>query len=149
MQRLTITSPEFEENGWIPARFTCEGAGINPAIKIRSVPAEAESLVLLLEDPDAPGGTFDHWVLWDIDVRGDIEEDSQPGISGLNSKGSKGYYPPCPPEGSHRYIFVVFALNKKLDLHEGSSKKQLLESIEGAVIAKGMLTGRYEKQHKG
>ncbi|KAA5532308.1 YbhB/YbcL family Raf kinase inhibitor-like protein [Taibaiella lutea] len=148
MQRLQVTSTEFEEEGWIPSQFTCEGEGTNPPIKIRSIPAEAQSLVLLLEDPDAPGGTFDHWVMWNIDVNGDIAADSCPGICGLNSKGTVGYYPPCPPEGSHRYIFVVFALNKNLPLQEGSSKKQLLESIEGAVIAKGTLTGRYEKQDK-
>jgi Raf kinase inhibitor-like YbhB/YbcL family protein len=146
MQRLHVTSTEFEEDGWIPSQFTCEGQGVNPPIKIRSIPAEAQSLVLLLEDPDAPGGTFDHWVMWNIDTKGDIAADSQPGICGLNSKGTVGYYPPCPPTGSHRYIFVVFALDKKLPLQEGSSKKQLLESIEGAVIAKGTLTGRYEKQ---
>jgi len=147
MQRLHITSPEFEDNGWIPSQFTCEGDGVNPPIKIRSIPGEAQSLVLLLEDPDAPGGTFDHWVMWNIDTTGDIAADSRPGICGLNSKGTVGYYPPCPPTGSHHYIFVVFALDKKLPLAEGSSKKQLLESIDGAVIAKGTLTGRYEKQN--
>ena len=146
IQRLTISSPDFEDNGWIPDAYTCEGEGINPPIKIRSIPAEAKSLVLILEDPDAPGGTFDHWVIWDVDTKGDIASGSLPGTSGLNSKGKTGYIPPCPPSGVHRYIFVVFALDKTLGLREGSSKKQVLESIDGAVIAKGTLTGRYEKK---
>ncbi len=145
MQRLTVSSPEFEDNGWIPRIYSCEGNGTNPPLKVRSVPAEAKSLVLILEDPDAPGGTFDHWVLWNIDTKGDITTDSQPGVSGLNSKGQIGYTPPCPPDGAHRYIFIVYALDKTLDLQQGSSKKQLLESIEASVIAKGILTGRYEK----
>jgi len=149
MQQLIVSSPEFEDNGWIPAQYTCEGKGINPPIKIKSIPAEAKSLVVLLEDPDAPGGTFDHWVLWNVDITGHIDADSQPGLCGLNSHGKPEYAPPCPPKGSsHRYIFVVFALDKKLDLNEGSGKKQLLEGITGSVIAKGTLTGRYEKQNR-
>lgn len=146
MQRLEITSPAFEDNGWLPERYTCKGDAIHPALTIRKIPPEARSLVILLEDPDAPGGTFDHWVLWDIDPKGDIGENSNPGTSGTNSSGRTGYYPPCPPQGAHRYIFVVFALDRELKLHEGSSKKQLLEAIEGAVIAKGILTARYEQQ---
>lgn len=148
MQRLEITSPAFEEGGWIPARYTCEGEGIHPELKIRHIPSEARSLLLLLEDPDAPGSTFDHWLAWDIDTGGNIAANSLPGTSGTNSSGHTGYYPPCPPEGAHRYIFVIFALDKELRLKTGSSKKQVMAAIDGSVIARGTLTGRYESSGK-
>jgi hypothetical protein len=101
---------------------------------------------LIVEDPDAPNGVFDHWLVWNIRPASNINEDSLPGISGDNSAGKSGYHPPCPPNGSHRYYFHVFALDTALDILAGSKKKLLLQEMEGHVIAKGSLMGRYQRK---
>lgn len=144
--QLAITSPAFENNGNIPAKYSCEGAGINPALRIARLPDDAASLALVVEDPDAPNGTFDHWVLWNIDPAGELPENGIPGVSGKNSSGKTGYHPPCPPNGAHRYIFHVFALDAMLELAAGSTRQDLEHAMQAHVIAEGSITGIYEKK---
>ena len=143
---LKITSPAFKNDGEIPSKYTCDGEGVNPALHINNIPEGAETLALIVEDPDAPNGTFDHWVVWNIDPVTTIHEHSLPGTSGDNSAGKSGYHPPCPPSGSHRYIFKVYALNAALDLLAGTSKKGLQLAMEGHIMGEGSLTGRYERK---
>src|SRR3954462_11393285 len=128
--KLIITSSAFNNEGDIPSKYTCDGEEINPPLHAAEIPNEAVTLALIVEDPDAPKGTFDHWVVWNIRPEPTIRENSIPGISGNNSAGKTGYHGPCPPSGSHRYYFHVFALNTSLDIHAHSDKKALLEAIQ-------------------
>lgn len=146
MQELIISSPAFSNQGDIPAKYTCEGEEINPPLQIDNIPEEAITLALIVEDPDAPRGTFDHWIVWNIEPKLTIGENTNPGISGKNSGGKTGYYGPCPPSGSHRYYFNLFALDKKLDLPAGTDKKALQQAMQGHIIAKGSVMGRYQKK---
>ncbi len=142
---LIITSPAFDNEGSIPAKYTCQGEEINPPLQIAETPKEAVSLVLIVEDPDAPNGTFDHWLVWNIKPTSTIDENSIPGISGSNGAGKTGYHGPCPPSGSHRYYFNVFALDKNLDLPVHADKKKLQEAMQPHIVAKGSIMGRYQK----
>ena len=146
---LTITSPAFENEGIIPALYTCDGEEINPELRIEGLPEGTQYLALIVEDPDAPGGIYDHWVVWNIPFSNTrIRENSSPGISGYNSAGKTGYKGPCPPSGSHRYMFRVFALDAALDLQVGDDKSKLLKAMETHILARGTLTGRYERNKK-
>jgi len=142
---LKISSPEFEHEGHIPAKYTCEGRNINPPIAIKGLPKQAISLVVILEDPDAPGGIFDHWVLWNIPPTELIGEDSVPGIAAKNSTGEYRYTGPCPPSGTHRYYFKVYALDTLLELDDDADKKVVEEALHDNVLAYGELMGLYSK----
>lgn len=146
---MQIYSDVFEENQHIPRKYTCDGDGINPPLRITNVPGETKNLVLIVDDPDAPGGTFTHWLVWNIP--GDlnyIEEDNVPeaAIEGVNDGGEIGYYPPCPPEGVHRYFFRVFALDKLVDIEEGSDRSRLMQVIDDHIIDQAELIGLYSKE---
>ena len=143
---MELTSKEFKHNQPIPAKFTCQGDDINPALIIGGIPKEAESLALIVDDPDAPMGAWVHWVVYDIPVISRIEEDSIPGIQGINDFGRKDYGGPCPPSGTHRYFFKIYALGKKLNLGEGVSKKELEKAMQGHILDKAELIGLYKKQ---
>lgn len=143
---LTVKSVAFSHNGHIPPRYTCEGDDINPPIEIGNIPPEAKTLALIMEDPDAPRGTFDHWLLWNIRPNEVIAEQSVPGISGTNSFGKTGYGGPCPPSGTHRYFIRVYALDRELDLLAGAGKAELLRAMEGHVLLTGELMGLYQKR---
>jgi Raf kinase inhibitor-like YbhB/YbcL family protein len=143
---LKIDSPVFENEELIPSHYTCEGEDINPPLTIGDIPEGTKSLALIMEDPDAPNGTFDHWLVWNIPVTNRIEENSNPGISGKNDFGKTGYGGPCPPSGTHRYFFRVYALDVELDLKAGADKKLLLEAIDEHVLAMGELMAKYEKK---
>ncbi|HEY9490073.1 MAG TPA: YbhB/YbcL family Raf kinase inhibitor-like protein [Chryseosolibacter sp.] len=147
-QGLNISSPAFEHGGNIPSKFTCEGEDINPELTIDAYPANTMSLVLIVDDPDAPGRTFDHWIVWNIEPQRKIKEDSAPGETGVNSLGENAYTGPCPPSGVHRYFFKVYALDTMLDLKSSSDKKTVEKAIEGHVVAYGELVGKYIKQRK-
>jgi Raf kinase inhibitor-like YbhB/YbcL family protein len=140
---LSVTSTTFSDGGMIPAKYTCTGDDINPPIDISNVPAAAQSLALIMDDPDAPGGTWVHWVMWDF--TGQIAEDSAPGTEGTNSWGNTNYGGPCPPSGTHRYVFKVYALDTKLNLPATTTKKDLERAMEGHIITQGQLIGRYAK----
>ena len=142
---LNVASAAFSQDGQIPKKYTCEGEDINPPLEIRNLPAETKTVAIIVEDPDAPHGTFDHWIAWNIKPNESIAENSLPGINGTNGFGKTGYGGPCPPSGSHRYFFKVFALDTTLDLPVGSSKKELHQAMKTHILAKGELMGHYKK----
>lgn len=142
---MRISSPAFENNQAVPERFSCRGRDINPGLKIEGVPAAARSLVLIVDDPDAPTGTFVHWVVYDIPaLTVDIREGSVPGIQGTNSAGKDGYMGPCPPSGTHRYFFKVYALDTTLSLKQRPVDKQAVESaMAGHILDSTQLMGTF------
>lgn len=142
---LTVKSPAFENEDLIPSKYTCEGANINPEINIKGLSSGARSLVLIMDDPDAPSGTFDHWIMWNIPVKDKIEENSSPGAQGKNGKNENKYTGPCPPSGTHHYHFKVYALDTKLDLPVSTDKERLLKAMEGHIIDSGELIGLYKR----
>lgn len=153
---MTLTSPAFKEGEKIPSKYTCEGDNTNPELLISGVPHNAKTLVLIMDDPDVPetirkDKMFDHWVVFNIPPSTTkIPENSQPkGTSGKNTRGTLIYIGPCPPDREHRYFFKLYALDcDLLSLPEGASKKDVEQAMQGHVIAKTQLLGRYEKQHK-
>ncbi len=141
---LTVKSPDFSSNDFIPAKYSCVGANVNPAINIGDIPEGTKSLALIMEDPDAHG-TFDHWIMWNIPVKEKIEENSTPGAQGKNGKGENKYAGPCPPSGTHHYHFKIYALDTKLDLPITTGKNALLKAMNGHIIASGELVGLFKK----
>lgn len=144
---LHISSKAFKPNGIIPFKYTCEGEDINPPLDIDKIPFNAKSLVLIIEDPDAPAGIWLHWLAWNIPVIHHIRENEVPGDQGLNDFGKKGYGGPCPPSGSHRYFFKIYALDDLLDVPEGSGKMNIEEAMHDHILAFGELVGIYKKYH--
>lgn len=142
---MNLTSPAFENNKNIPKRFTCDGEGKNPPLKIEGIPKDTKSLVLIVDDPDAPMGTFVHWVVYDIPVISEIAEGAVPGKQGVNSGRGTSWVSPCPPFGTHRYIFKIFALDKELGLKEGASKAAVEKAMQGHILDKAELTGLYKR----
>jgi Raf kinase inhibitor-like YbhB/YbcL family protein len=113
---LKVTSSVFKPNGYIPVKYTCKGEDINPPLDISGIPAHAKCLALIIDDPDAPDGTWLHWMVWNVPVTHHLMEDDIPGQQGRNDFGRNTYGGPCPPSGIHRYFFKVFALDEILDL---------------------------------
>jgi len=146
--KMKITSSAFQQGGNIPSKFSCDGANTSPPLEIGDVPSGAKSLVLIVDDPDAPSGLFTHWVVWNISPQtSTIAEGSTPkGVQGTNDFGKSGYGGPCPPSGTHRYYFKIFALDRELDLPFGAKRGQLDTAIKGHVIAQGELMGRYSRK---
>ena len=146
---MKATSTEFEHNQMIPAKFTCQGEDINPTLKIEDIPEGTKSLVLINDDPDAPMGTWDHWIVFNIATNGQeltIGENSVPaGTQGKNSWGRNDYGGPCPPSGTHRYFFKFYALDTTLDLQEGVKKKTIEQAMEGHILQEVELIGLYKK----
>jgi Raf kinase inhibitor-like YbhB/YbcL family protein len=143
---VSVTTPAFQAGGDIPAKFTCNGANVNPELKINGVPNEAKSLVLIVDDPDAPRGLFTHCIVWNIDPKTtNIGENSAPAgaVQGTNDFGKRNYGGPCPPSGTHRYFFKIFALDTKLDLKPGARRAELDAAMRGHTLAQGELMGRY------
>lgn len=143
---MKIKSPNFEHNGSIPKKFTCQEADVNPTLMFEGIPGGTKSLALIVDDPDAPMGTWVHWVVFDISVIPKIDEDSIPGKQGINDFRKRDYGGPCPPSGRHRYFFKIYALDKELNLKEGISKKELEKAIQGHILDKAELVGLYKKQ---
>jgi len=144
---LTITSTAFENNKDFPSRYTCDGKDINPPLSIVGVPEGTQTLVLIVDDPDAPVGVWDHWVVWNIPAETtSIAEDSVPGVQGKNSWGRNDYGGPCPPSGTHRYYFKLYALDTKLDLDTASDKKAVEAAMKGHVLEEAELMASYSKQ---
>lgn len=141
-----MQSAAFSHKGHIPPLYTCEGKDINPPLEIREIPEGTVTLALIVEDPDAPGGVFDHWIVWNIPPAEVIAENSNPGISGTTSFGRTGYGGPCPPSGEHRYFFKVYALDTELDLPAGSGKQKLISGMKGHILAEGVIMGVYQKK---
>ena len=146
MSNLRVTSLAFQSNSYIPAKYTCDGSNINPPLRVDDIPEGAKSLVLIMDDPDAPGGTWDHWVVWNISSTGIIEENSVPGVEGWNSFGKRSYGGPCPPFGTHRYFFKFYALDAQLALPSGSRKKGVELAMKGHILGQGELVGLYKRR---
>lgn len=149
MGELKISSPAFAQNGEIPAKYTCDGADLSPPLQIENVPGGAKSLALIVDDPDAPAGTWAHWVVWNIPAATSrIGENAVPPGAGQGKTdfGRNNYGGPCPPSGTHRYFFKLYVLNALLDLGPATTKKGLERAMEGHVIAKAELIGLYGKR---
>jgi Raf kinase inhibitor-like YbhB/YbcL family protein len=144
---ITVSSTAFPDGGDIPQRYTCDGANVSPPLAFGPVPAGTVELALLVTDPDAPGGTFVHWVAWGIDpARPALAEGQAPPGNGANGFGRQGYGGPCPPRGpAHRYVFTAYAVSRRLDLKTSASAEELTRAVQGAVLAQGRLTGRYRR----
>ncbi len=144
---MKITSPAFNEGKKIPPSYTCDGDDKSPELVISDIPESAKSLALIMDDPDAPAGTWVHWVVWNMDPGTTrIAEGEEPeGVEGTSSFGRRGYGGPCPPGGTHRYYFKLYALDTMLDLAEGASKEQLEAAMQGHVIAQAQLMGTYSR----
>lgn len=147
---MIITSSSFDEGSTIPKKFTCDGGDMNPELLIQNVPPEAQSLALILHDPDAPiAGGFTHWTIWNIDpTTAIIKEESIPpdSVEGMNGAGKVGYFGPCPPPGpAHRYQFQLYALDAMLDLPEGAPVTALQKKIAEHRIADAELVGLYDR----
>lgn len=142
--RFTLRSPAFGSGETIPARFTCDGKNVSPALRWTAPPAGTRSLALIMDDPDAPSGTFAHWLAWNIaaTARG-LHAGQRAPREGTNDAGRIGYTGPCPPSGVHRYVFRLYALEAPLGLARGASRAQLLAALRGRPLAVARLVGRY------
>ena len=146
MKKLSVMSPTFENNQLIPAKYTCDGDDVNPPLAIDGVPEGTKTLALIVDDPDAPMGTWDHWIVWNIPATASkIAENTVPGTEGMNDFRRRSYGGPCPPSGTHRYFFKVYALDVKLDLSPTSRKRDVEKAMQGHVLAKGELVGLYRR----
>ena len=144
---MKLTSPEFKNGSNIPSKFTCEGEDINPTLLIDDIPAGTKSLALIVDDPDAPVKTWVHWVVYDIDPAIKIiRENSIPGKQGINDFRRKDWGGPCPPSGTHRYYFKLYALDTALPELGAPTKMALEKAMEGHVLAKAELQGTYQKK---
>jgi len=143
---MKIISPAFSHEGNIPSQYTCDGKNVSPPLHISEVPAGISSLALVVEDPDAPTGNFIHWVVYNIPVTVEaVHENTEPGIVGRNDFNKTVYGGPCPPSGTHRYIFKLFALDTELDLTPGRSKQELDTAMSGHIVEQTELVGLYSK----
>ena len=141
---MKLVSPNFSHKEFIPAKFSCKGNNVNPELIIEDAPENTVSFVLVMDDPDAPGGTWDHWIVWNI-TKTKIEENSVPGIQGVNSWGNNKYGGPCPPSGTHKYSFKIYSLDTKLDIPENSRKIDVEKAMKNHILAKSELIGLFSK----
>jgi Raf kinase inhibitor-like YbhB/YbcL family protein len=149
MATLKISSTAFALNGSIPSKYTCDGLDVNPPLRFENVPTEAKSLVLIVDDPDAPAGTWVHWVVWNIDpATKEIRENSvPPGASqGMTDFRKQKYGGPCPPSGVHRYFFKLYALSATLTLGPNADKAAVEKAMQGRILAQTELIGLYTRR---
>ncbi len=152
-KRMTITSTAFTNGGMIPAKYTADGPDISPPLAFSGIPAGTKSIALICDDPDAPRGTWVHWVLYNLPATiTKLEEHvpTQPTLAngakqGRNDFGNTGYGGPAPPSGTHRYFFKLYALNTALNLAPGATKAQLVKAMNGHILAQGELMGKYKR----
>ncbi len=151
---IPLMSPAFEDGGSIPRKYTCDGTNVSPPLKWKQLPPQTQSIALIMEDPDTSRGIWVHWVLFDLPPMIDMLPEAIPGLrklangekQGTNSFHALGYQGPCPPSGSHRYFFRIYALDAMLGLEaSGMSKVEVLKAMKGHVIAEGELMGRYTR----
>lgn len=145
IKALEITSDAFENQTSVPVKYTCDGENINPPLSIKNIPNEAKSLVVIIDDPDAPIRAWVHWIMWNIPVSRKIKENSAPGIEGWNDFRNQNYGGPCPISGTHKYFFKVYALNELLDLNPAATKTELEKAMNPYIIAFGELVGLYKR----
>ncbi len=149
MDNLKVSSPSFKDGEFIPKKFTCDGEDIPPEIIWEGIPEGTKSFALICDDPDAPSGDFVHWVVFNIpsdkSVLKENAEVSDIADLGMTDFGRTGYGGPCPPSGIHHYHFKVYALREVLDVSGTIDKYQLLEKMEGHILAKGEIAGLYKR----
>lgn len=149
-QTINVTSPAFGPNRPIPREYSGYGESVSPALKLTNVPVDAQVLAIVVDDPDAPGGTFTHWTAWDIANTNEIPRGADikklKGTQGKNDAGTNGYFGPKPPSGTHHYRFRVFALKEKLGLPHAAPSADVWNALNGKVRAWGELVGTYTKQ---
>ncbi len=148
MDTLKLSSLSFKHNGSIPVKYTCDGKDINPPLTIENIPSNAKSLALIVDDPDAPAGTWVHWVLWNIGTATkEISENAVPtgALQGINDFRKHDYGGPCPPSGTHRYFFKLYALDVMLSLGPKTNKAELERAMKGHIIAQSELVGLYKR----
>lgn len=146
-----LTSPAFNHGSQIPSKYTCDGDDINPHLVIQGVPSRAKSLALVMDDPDAPGGAFVHWVLWDIPPETkEVREHTAPfgAVEGTTSWGDSGYGGPRPPAGVHRYFFRLLALDVRLHLPATAGREELETAMAGHIVATTELMGTYARTNE-
>src|SRR6266704_3177773 len=144
--KMKITSSAFQEGGDIPSKFSRDGGNVNPPLHVEGTPANAKSLVLIVDDPDAPVGLFTHWLVWNIAPKTtEVPEKGMPkgAVQGTSDYSNLGYGGPQPPSGTHRYYFKIFALDQTLDLRPGAKRQELDKAMSGHVVSQGQLMGRY------
>src|SRR5437899_4245075 len=147
--KMKITSSAFQEGSDIPSKFSRDGGNVNPPLRFEGTPPNAKSLVLIVDDPDAPVGLFTHWLVWNIDPKTtQIAENSVPkgAVQGTNDFPGQRYDGPQPPSGTHRYYFKIFAFDRMLDLKAGAKRREVDAAMKGHVIAQGELMGRYSNK---
>lgn len=148
---LSLSSPAFRQGEKIPDRYTCQGEDISPPLAWSEAPAGTRALALIMDDPDAPGGIFTHWVIFDLPPERRQLPEAVPAefpdaLQGRNDFGSNGYGGPCPPPGSpHHYRFILYALDQQLDVMAGSSKEQVVDAMKGHILGQGQLLGIYQR----
>lgn len=145
---LRLTSTAFEPNGLIPKKYTCDGSNFSPPLTISGVPPGAKSLALIMDDPDAPAGVWDHWIVYNLpaETRELGEGDPPPGTLGLGTAQNSNYDGPCPPSGVHRYFFKLYALDTELFLPPGATKTEVEQAMKEHIIDQAELIGRYGRQ---
>jgi len=151
---IKVVSLAFQEGAMIPADYTCDGKNVSPPLSWSGIPEKAVTLALICDDPDAPVGTWVHWVLYNLPASAKElpagvppeEKLASGAVQGKNDFRKLGYGGPCPPGGTHRYYFKLYALDKALDLKPGATKKELLKAMEGHTLAEGQLMGRYKRR---
>ncbi len=147
---MQLTSSVFQNNDYLPEKYTCNGQNINPPLLISGIPPNTKSLALIIDDPDAPSGIWTHWLVWNIQLdTAEIPENSVPpsAFEGITSWGKPGYNGPCPPFGVHRYFFKLFALDTLLNLPSSSTVTQLLTAMQNHIVAKAEIIARYSKKN--
>ncbi|MFP4403373.1 MAG: YbhB/YbcL family Raf kinase inhibitor-like protein [Candidatus Woesearchaeota archaeon] len=145
-KKLKITIPAYKNGEVIPKKYTCDGENINPKIIINNAPKSADTFVLIFDDPDAPNNTFTHWVVFNIPAQTNIIlENTIPGIEGENDFKKTNYSGPCPPSGTHRYYFHLYAIQGKLLFKEGASRKEIEKKMQDKIIESASYMGKYER----
>ena len=148
MKGLQLVSPAFKHNEFIPEKYTCDGKDINPPLLIENIPSGTKSMALIVDDPDAPAGTWVHWVVWNIspDTK-EMKESSVPegAQQGVNDFRKHQYGGPCPPSGTHRYFFKLYALDTMLNLGSKAKKSDIEQAMKGHILEKTELIGRYRR----
>jgi Raf kinase inhibitor-like YbhB/YbcL family protein len=150
---IKIESSAFKEGGMIPVKYTCDGEDVSPPLGWRDLPAGTKTIALISDDPDAPMGTWVHWVLFNLPSDVEALPENIPlkktlengAVHGANDFGRLGYGGPCPPKGTHRYFFKIYALDTKIDLAPGAKKSQLVKAMEGHILDSGQLMGKYKR----
>jgi Raf kinase inhibitor-like YbhB/YbcL family protein len=149
METIKLTSPAFKQREHIPSKYTCDGTDVNPPLMVENIPPKAKSLALIVDDADAPRGRWVHWIVWNIDPgTREIKEKSVPAgaTQGMNDFGNRDYGGPCPPSGTHRYFFKLYALDTALTLGPNTTKAALEIAMKEHILAEAELIGLYERK---